>query len=95
MKSIEFDSIWIAHGYDREKALKEEITNEMRNKKTFMEIENLENKIRNEIYEKYNPKFDENDLSNEDTKKLKYEWHSATEMLSFERFGLSETALTR
>ena len=41
----------------------------MRNKRTFMEIENLENEIRNEIDEKYNPIFDENDLSCENIKK--------------------------
>ena len=68
--------------------LKLEITAEMRQSKESWEIEELEKQIENEIDCKYNPKFDENELTlcniNDDEFKTncKYRWHSSIEMLT-------------
>ena len=76
------------------KRLKKEITNEMRESKQLWEIEKLENDIKDEIDEKYDPKFDENELNtiNDENKsmqsmqKRKYEWNCQLEMLSLVDF---------
>ena len=71
------------------KRLKTEISNEMKESKESKQIETLEQKIKDEINEKYKPKFDENDLNlidKDEDKNEKYEWHSQLEMLSLVGF---------
>ena len=64
--------------YELEQRLKTEITDKMRKTMKSNEIEQLENKIKQEIYVKYNT-FDENKLSNENN--ITKEWAANLEMI--------------
>ena len=76
------------------KRLKTEISKEMKAAKQSWEIEKLEKQINNEINEKYDRKFDENELNavgkDESKQNLKYQWNSQLEMLSLVDFDLRE-----
>ena len=76
------------------KRLKTEITDEMRKNKTLLEIEKLENKIKNEIELHYNT-FDENELSYDECSgnmvngRNKVLWHSPLEMIALDGLEIS------
>ena len=72
--------------------LNDEITNEIKKSKKPEEIDEMKQNIKNEIDEKYKPKFDENELCSVNSRQnRKYEWNSKIEMLSivgFDRLAL-------
>ena len=57
--------------------LTKELTQEIQSKLRPQEIDELRSKIINQVDEKYNPKFDENEIHHG----KKYEWHSPVEMI--------------
>ena len=70
--------------------LNNEITDEVKKNKQLWQIDEMKQNIKNEIDEKYKPKFDENELNElNDSNSLKnkqYKWHSQIELLSFVDF---------